>query len=131
MATSICFRCGAAKCAWSMKCRECALDPRGDMEAMAKSYILSAERYDAGSDPSEQMGLPEFDELGLDAIGSRIRAGEAFEFHQEQVGRVVEALRVVDQATGKDSLKAFWAVMRWLAPLWIVIAIGLLLLFWR
>jgi hypothetical protein len=77
------------------------------------------------------MGLPEFDEPGLAAIGGRIRMGEAFEFRQDQVGRVVETLRAMDQATGKDSLKAFWAVMRWLAPLWIVIAVGLLLFFWR
>jgi len=131
MARAICIHCGAEKRAWASRCPTCIFDPRDDKEAMAKSYILSMDRYDVGSDPSEWMGLPEFDEQALDEIGSRIRMGNCYEFRQEDVRLVVEALVVVEEMTWKVSLKAFLAVIWWLAPLWIVIAIGAFLFFWK
>ena len=131
MADAICFKCGFTKRNWDAKCRKCGFSPINDTESMAKSYILSIDRYDEGNAPEDRMKIRDFEEDELDEIGEKIRRGEHYKFDPEEVRQVAQVFELAKQANWKDAVKMFLGLMWWLAPLWIIIAIGLILFFSR
>lgn len=96
MARAVCVRCGSPKRSWEMKCPSCGLNPKDDAQVAARSYMLSTERYDEGSPPEEQMGLPSLGEDDLQMIGQDIGQGRPYAFEPVQVRRVSDALRRLD-----------------------------------
>jgi len=126
MTSAICVRCGSPKGSWDQKCLSCGLDPDDDVEIAAKSYMLSLDRYDAGSVPDERMGLPDFGENDLRQIGERIRGGTPYAFKRADVHTVVDALEAV-RASRPSCLAAPLYLIRLFLPIIIlfVVLIGL------
>ena len=120
MARAVCIRCGASKRSPVSKCSSCTFDPRGDVEAMARSFLLSVERYEDGTERKRYRGE-------LDEIGRRIQRGEDVVLDAVDLRREIRIVRLGQQANWKDALRAFFGVMLWLWPLWVLALLGLIL----
>ncbi len=87
---------------------------------MARSFLLSVERYEDGTDRKRYRSE-------LDEIGRRIQRGEQVTLDDADIQREIEIVRLGLQANWKDGLKAFFGVMLWLWPLWVLGLLGLYL----
>jgi len=120
VASAICIQCGASKGSPIAKCRACAFDPRDDEIALARSFLLSVERYDDGTDRRRYRGE-------LDEVGRRIQAGDQVVFDDAEIQREIEIVRLGQRANWRDGLRAFFGVMVWLWPLGALALLGLYL----
>jgi hypothetical protein len=91
---------------------------------MARSHILSLDRYPDGTDRKRYS-------RELDLIAARLRAGEPLALDDAEVDRVSRLVRQVQEETWWDNLKLFARAMWWLAPLWAIIALAVILFFWN
>lgn len=120
-AKAICVSCGAAKSGSAKPCDACGFDPGHDDIALAKSHILSVQRYADGTDRKRYA-----DELEM--LGARLRAGESLPFDAAEVARFAALIRRGRETSASDSFKMFARVMLKLAPLWLIVALGIVLL---
>jgi hypothetical protein len=90
---------------------------------MARSHILSLERYPDATDRKRYS-------TELDLIGARLRDGQAFVFDEAEVSRLSRLIKQLQEMTWWDNLKVFARAMWWLAPLWLIIAIAVVVFFW-
>lgn len=122
MPNAICLRCGKVKSRATACCKACAFDPREDKVALAKSILLSIDRYEDGTDRKRYAK-----ELG--AIGERISAGEQVPFDPQEVQRQVEIVDLGRSISWKHGVKGLAIVLLWLWPLWLIISVGMWLFF--
>lgn len=120
-AKAICMSCGAAKAGSAKPCDACGFAPGHDDVALAKSHILSVERYRDGTDRKQYASE-------LEVLGARIRAGESVSFDAAEVARFASLIRRGRETSAFDSFKMFARAMLSLAPLWIIVALGIVLL---
>ena len=85
---------------------------------MARSFLLSIERYEDGSDREHYC-------RELSEIGERIQRGEQIQYDEMAVRREIRIIRLGQQATWRDALKMFFGSMLWLWPLWLLTFLGL------
>jgi len=89
---------------------------------LARSFVLSIERYEDGTDRKRYR-------TELDEVGGRIRRGDEIQFDEEELRHQREIVRLGKQANWRDGLRAFFGVMLWLWPLWLLGLVGLYLAF--
>jgi hypothetical protein len=87
---------------------------------MARSFLLSVERYEDGTNRKRYR-------IELDEIGRRIQRGDQVALDEADIQREVEIVRLGKQANWRDGLRAFFGVMLWLWPLWALGLLGLYL----
>lgn len=100
------------------RCRHCGLDPRPDPTNLARSIILSVDRFEDGSDRRRYA-------TELDRIGETLRSGEQVEYDSQEVERLAHAVYQGKALPWWVGLKAFAMVMLWLSPLWLIIALAI------
>jgi hypothetical protein len=117
VATAICIRCGFEKRRASSRCGHCGLNPRHDLHALAKSVILSVERFEDGTDRLRYAS-------DLDKLGESLRSGGAVGYDSKEVERLAGSAKEGQTLAWWVGLKAFSMVMLWLAPLWLIVAVA-------
>lgn len=117
MAKAVCVRCGLAKRRVLSTCRNCGFSPQIDSVALAKSIILSIERFEDGGDRQRYA-------TELDGIGERLRAGGAVEYDPKEVDDLINDTAQAKRLPWWMGLKVFAMVMLSLWPGWLLLALA-------
>jgi hypothetical protein len=115
--TAMCIRCGNAKRYAADRCGKCGFAPRSNSD-FAKPFILSA-AFDVGD------GMVGRSANELSRIADAVSGGKPYEFSDSEVASVERQVAAF-RAIGPRHLLV--ALIRWLGPLLLVIAIAYLLL---